>query len=50
MLTLENLSGNLYEGLRGRRLLDVQPVLPVVELQTRITNVPVEKILQSRGQ
>ena len=51
VLTLENLSGNLYKGsFAANGSLDVQPMLPVVKLQTRITNVPVEKILQSQGQ
>ncbi|QPL31976.1 AsmA family protein [Pseudomonas fragi] len=51
VLTLENLSGSLYKGsFAANGSLDVQPMLPVVKLQTRITNVPVEKILQSQGQ
>ncbi|WP_407729660.1 AsmA family protein [Pseudomonas helleri] len=51
VLTLENLSGSLYKGtFAANGSLNVQPVLPVVKLQTRITNVPVEKILQSQGQ
>lgn len=51
VLTLENLSGSLYKGtFSANGSLNVQPVLPVVKLQTRITSVPVEKILQSQGQ
>ena len=51
VLTLENLSGSLYKGtFAASGSLNVQPVLPVVKLQTRITSVPVEKILQSQGQ
>ncbi|WP_314915311.1 AsmA family protein [Pseudomonas helleri] len=51
VLTLENLSGSLYKGtFAANGSLNVQPVLPVVKLQTRITSVPVEKILQSQGQ
>ena len=51
LLTLENLSGDLYKGnFAANGSLDVQPMFPVVKLQTRITNVPVEKILQSQGQ
>ena len=51
VLTLENLSGSLYKGtFAANGSLNVQPLLPVVKLQTRITSVPVEKILQSQGQ
>ena len=51
VLTLENLSGGLYKGtFAANGSLDVQPIQPLVKLQTRITNVPVEKILQSQGQ
>lgn len=51
VLTLENLSGSLYKGtFAASGSLNVQPVLPVIKLQTRITSVPVEKILQSQGQ
>ena len=51
VLTLENLSGGLYKGTFATNgSLDVQPIQPLVKLQTRITNVPVEKILQSQGQ
>lgn len=51
VLTLENLSGSLYKGtFAANGSLNVQPVVPVVKLQTRITGVPVEKILQSQGQ
>ena len=51
LLTLQNLSGNLYKGdFAANGSLDVRPMLPVAALQTRITNVPVDKILQSQGQ
>ncbi|MES2869254.1 MAG: AsmA family protein [Pseudomonadota bacterium] len=51
LLTLENLSGNLYKGsFAANGSLDVRPMLPLAKLQTRINNVPVEKILQSQGQ
>ncbi|MCU1725591.1 AsmA family protein [Pseudomonas sp. 7P_10.2_Bac1] len=51
VLTLENLSGSLFKGtFAANGSLDVQPILPLVKLQTRISNVPVEKILQSQGQ
>ncbi|WP_019411759.1 AsmA family protein [Pseudomonas psychrophila] len=51
VLTLENLSGGLYKGtFAANGSLDVQPIQPLVKLQTRITHVPVEKILQSQGQ
>ena len=51
LLTLQTLSGNLYKGnFAANGSLDVRPMLPVAALQTRITNVPVDKILQSQGQ
>ena len=51
LLTLQNLSGNLYKGtFAANGSLDVRPMLPLANLQTRINNVPVEKILQSQGQ
>ena len=51
LFTLENLSGNLYKGsFAANGSLDVRPMLPLAKLQTRINNVPVEKILQSQGQ
>lgn len=51
VLTLENLSGGLYKGtFAANGSLDVQPDVPRAKLQTRINNVPVEKILQSQGQ
>ena len=50
LLTLENLSGTLYKGsFAANGSLDVRPILPLAKLQTRINNVPVEKILQSQG-
>lgn len=51
LLTLENLSGNLYKGsFAANGSLDVRPMLPLAKLQTRISDVPVEKILQSQDQ
>ena len=51
LLTLETLRGDLYKGhFAANGSLDVRPMLPLVNLQTRINNVPVEKILQSQGQ
>ncbi|TWR91217.1 AsmA family protein [Pseudomonas saxonica] len=51
LLTLQNLSGNLYKGnFAANGSLDVRPMLPMAALQTRITDVPVDKILQSQGQ
>jgi len=51
LLTLESLRGNLYKGsFAANGSLDVRPLQPMINLQTRINNVPVEKILQSQGQ
>ena len=51
LLTLETLRGDLYKGhFAANGSLDVRPMLPLVNLQTRINNEPVEKILQSQGQ
>jgi AsmA protein len=50
LLTLETLSVAIYKGhFAANGSLDARPMLPVVNLQTRINNVPVEKILQARG-
>ena len=51
LLTLETLRGDLYKGnFAANGSLDVRPALPLVNLQTHINNVPVEKILQSQGE
>ena len=50
LLTLTNLSGELYNGgFAANGTLDVRPNAPVVNLQTRLNRVPVEKILESQG-
>ncbi|WP_166218463.1 AsmA family protein [Pseudomonas atagonensis] len=50
LLTLSNLSGELYNGdFDAKGTLDVRPTAPVLNLQTRINRVPVEKILESQG-
>ncbi|MGY2260040.1 AsmA family protein [Pseudomonas sp. SDO55104_S430] len=50
LLTLSNLSGELYEGsFEAKGTLDVRPQAPLLNLQTRISRVPVEKILESQG-
>ncbi|WP_180698705.1 AsmA family protein [Pseudomonas crudilactis] len=50
LLTLTNLSGELYNGgFTANGTLDVRPSAPVLNLQTRLNRVPVEKILESQG-
>jgi len=50
LLTLENLRGELYNGdFEAKGTLDVRQTAPVLNLQTRINRVPVEKILESQG-
>ncbi|WP_085712762.1 MULTISPECIES: AsmA family protein [unclassified Pseudomonas] len=50
LLTLENLRGELYNGdFEAKGTLDVRPNAPLLNLQTRINRVPVEKILESQG-
>jgi AsmA protein len=50
LLTLTNLSGELYNGgFEAKGTLDVRPSAPVLNLQTKINRVPVEKILESQG-
>ena len=50
LLTLTNLSGELYNGgFAANGTLDVRPNAPVLNLQTKLNRVPVEKILESQG-
>ncbi|MDO8709466.1 MAG: AsmA family protein [Pseudomonas sp.] len=50
LLTLEELRGDLYGGnFEAKGTLDVRPEVPALNMQTRITKVPVEKILESQG-
>ncbi|WP_085657131.1 AsmA family protein [Pseudomonas sp. B11(2017)] len=50
LLTLENLRGELFNGdFEAKGTLDVRQSAPVLNLQTRINRVPVEKILESQG-
>jgi AsmA protein len=50
LLTLTNLSGELYNGgFAANGTLDVRPSAPVLNLQTKLNRVPVEKILESQG-
>jgi AsmA protein len=50
LLTLTNLSGELYNGgFAANGTLDVRPNTPVLNLQTKLNRVPVEKILESQG-
>ncbi|HWT69294.1 MAG TPA: AsmA family protein [Pseudomonas sp.] len=50
LLTLANLRGDLYEGsFDAKGTLDVRPQAPLLNLQTQISRVPVEKILESQG-
>ena len=50
LLTLENLRGDLYDGnFETKGTLDVRQEVPALAMQTRITRVPVEHILESQG-
>jgi AsmA protein len=50
LLTLANLRGDLYEGnFEAKGTLDVRQQTPVLNLQTQISRVPAEKILESQG-
>jgi AsmA protein len=50
LLTLENLRGDLYDGnFEAKGTLDVRQPVPALNMQTRISRVPVEKILESQG-
>ena len=50
MLTLASLRGDLYEGnFEAKGTLDVRQQAPVLNLQTQISRVPAEKILESQG-
>lgn len=50
LLTLGNLRGDLYEGnFEAKGTLDVRQPVPALNMQTRISKVPVEKILESQG-
>ncbi|WP_433768038.1 AsmA family protein [Pseudomonas putida] len=50
LLTLSDLRGDLYEGsFDAKGTLDVRPQAPLLNLQTQISRVPVEKILESQG-
>ncbi|MGF6704419.1 AsmA family protein [Pseudomonas frederiksbergensis] len=50
LLTLENLRGDLYDGnFEAKGTLDVRQQVPALDMQTRISKVPVEKILESQG-
>ncbi|WP_223518817.1 AsmA family protein [Pseudomonas sp. GL-B-19] len=50
LLTLENLRGDLYDGnFETKGTLDVRQQVPALSMQTQISKVPVEKILESQG-
>ncbi|MGH8350283.1 MAG: AsmA family protein, partial [Pseudomonas sp.] len=50
LLTLTNLRGDLYEGnFETAGTLDVRQPVPALNLQTKISRVPAEKILESQG-
>lgn len=50
LLTLQNLRGDLYDGnFEAKGTLDVRQQVPTLNMQTRISKVPVEKILESQG-
>ncbi|WP_419712461.1 AsmA family protein [Pseudomonas sp. NFX224] len=50
LLTLASLRGDLYEGnFEAKGTLDVRQQAPVLNMQTQISRVPAEKILESQG-
>lgn len=50
LLTLQNLSGELYNGtFNAKGSLDVRQTVPALSMQTAISRVPAEKILESQG-
>jgi AsmA protein len=50
LLTLENLRGDLYNGnFAAKGTLDVRQPVPSLSMQTQISKVPVENILESQG-
>jgi AsmA protein len=50
LLTLEQLSGNLYNGsFQTGGLLDVRPEQPLLALQTKLERVPIERFLKTRN-
>lgn len=50
LLTLANLHGDLYDGnFDAKGTLDVRQQTPALNMQTNISRVPVEKILESQG-
>ncbi|MGE8176869.1 AsmA family protein [Pseudomonas fluorescens] len=50
LLTLENLRGDLYSGnFAAKGTLDVRQPVPSLSMQTQISKVPVENILESQG-
>ncbi|MEZ1318686.1 AsmA family protein [Pseudomonas fluorescens] len=50
LLTLENLRGDLYDGnFEAKATVDARPDVPTLNLQTNISKVPAEKILESQG-
>ncbi|HBS80764.1 MAG TPA: AsmA family protein, partial [Pseudomonas sp.] len=51
LLTLEQLRGGLYNGrVEASASLDVRPQVPLITAQTRLARVPIEGLLQSRGE
>ncbi len=50
LLTLQNLRGELYNGsFDAKGTLDVRQPVPLLSMQTQISKVPAEKILESQG-
>ncbi len=50
LITLENLSGGLYDGTFSTKgTLDVRPEKPLVALQTQLNKVPVEHFIKGRN-
>ncbi|MBA1261912.1 AsmA family protein [Stutzerimonas stutzeri] len=51
LLTLESLKSGLYNGrLDATASLDARPDIPLLNAQTHIAHVPVERLLQSQGE
>ncbi|AOE87944.1 AsmA family protein [Pseudomonas sp. TCU-HL1] len=51
LLTLEDLRGDLFGGsFQASAQIDARPAVPLLKAQKRISNVPVEKLLQTQEQ
>ncbi|AYC34675.1 AsmA family protein [Pseudomonas cavernae] len=51
LLTLQDLRGELYNGrFDAKATLDVRPPVPLLTIQKHLSQVPVEKLIESQGQ